>query len=351
VQLRIGILLLAVCLTGVAPQASGRHGDMLAASRSTPVAADTTGACPAGALLCEDFEDSDFAARGWYDGNGGVLSATEHAPGSGHALECAYARGGRVCAGGGPARHLFEPTDSLYFEYWVKYGPGFVGSGKAYHPHEFLFLTNKDGPYIGPAGTHLTTYVEAVAGVPQLALQDMLNVDTRCIRRNDDSFVGCNGDYASYPFGEDRSVAACNLLQGDLDRRDCYQTDASHWYSARAWSAPAGTSLYDSHWHRVAALFRMNSIAGGKGVVDGIMRYWLDGRLVITYDHILYRTAVNADQQFNQLLIAPYIGDGSPVAQTMWIDDLRVLRTGDGGGAAGPRWRLMLPFAGRAGQG
>jgi hypothetical protein len=95
----------------------------------------------------------------------------------------------------------------------------------------------------------------------------------------------------------------------------------------------------------------MNSIAGGKGVVDGIMRYWLDGRLVITYDHILYRTAVNADQQFNQLLIAPYIGDGSPVAQTMWIDDLRVLRTGDGGGAAGPRWRLMLPFAGRAGQG
>ena len=28
--------------------------------------------------------------------------------------------------------------------------------------------------------------------------------------------------------------------------------------------------------------------------------------------------------KFNQLLVAPYIGDGSPVDQTMWVDDLRV---------------------------
>ena len=28
--------------------------------------------------------------------------------------------------------------------------------------------------------------------------------------------------------------------------------------------------------------------------------------------------------QFNQLIIAPYIGDGSPVTQTMWIDNLTV---------------------------
>ena len=292
--------------------------------------------CPTGALLCEDFEDTDFAARGWYDGPRGVVTAAEHAPGSGHAFECTYARGATGCEGGTPARHAFDLTETLYVEYWVKYAPGFVGSGKPYHPHEYVFMTNKDGPYIGPAGTHLTTYVEQLAGRPRLALQDLLNVDTRCILRNDGSFVGCDGDFNSFRFTERRSVAACNGILGDLDQHDCFPTGNGQWYSARVWDAPAGTTLYGGDWHRVAARFGLNSIAGGKGRVDGTLRYWLDGRLVISYDHILYRTGANADQQFNQMLIAPYIGDGSPLRQTMWIDDLRILRDGDGGGDPGP---------------
>jgi hypothetical protein len=28
--------------------------------------------------------------------------------------------------------------------------------------------------------------------------------------------------------------------------------------------------------------------------------------------------------RFNQFVVGPYIGDGSPVAQTFWIDDLLV---------------------------
>jgi hypothetical protein len=28
--------------------------------------------------------------------------------------------------------------------------------------------------------------------------------------------------------------------------------------------------------------------------------------------------------QFDQLVIAPYIGDGSPISQGLWIDDLTV---------------------------
>ncbi|MBK7781765.1 MAG: hypothetical protein IPJ58_13555 [Ardenticatenia bacterium] len=307
----------------------------LAGPRS-PARAAAASPCPAGALLCEDFEDTDFAARGWYDGPRGVVTAAEHAPGSGHAFECTYARGATGCEGGTPARHAFDLTESLYVEYWVKYAPGFVGSGKPYHPHEYVFMTNKDGPYIGPAGTHLTTYVEQLAGRPRLALQDLLNVDTRCILRNDGSFVGCDGDFNSFRFTERRSVAACNGILGDLDQHDCFPTGNGQWYSSRVWDAPAGTTLYGGDWHRVAARFKLNSIAGGKGLVDGTLRYWLDGRLVISYDHILYRTAANADQQFNQLLIAPYIGDGSPLRQTMWIDDLRILRDGDGGGDPGP---------------
>jgi hypothetical protein len=45
---------------------------------------------------------------------------------------------------------------------------------------------------------------------------------------------------------------------------------------------------------------------------------------VIDRRDVLLRTGANASMQFNQFVIAPYIGDGSPVAQSMWIDDLTV---------------------------
>ena len=38
----------------------------------------------------------------------------------------------------------------------------------------------------------------------------------------------------------------------------------------------------------------------------------------------MIRTGEHPDMKFNQFLLAPYIGCGSPVEQTMWIDDLTV---------------------------
>jgi hypothetical protein len=54
------------------------------------------------------------------------------------------------------------------------------------------------------------------------------------------------------------------------------------------------------------------------------VQYWFDRRLVIDRHDVLLRTSANASMQFNQFVIAPYIGDGSPVTQSMWIDDLTV---------------------------
>jgi len=39
---------------------------------------------------------------------------------------------------------------------------------------------------------------------------------------------------------------------------------------------------------------------------------------------VLMRTAQHADMKFNQFIIAPWIGDGSPIDQTFWLDDLVV---------------------------
>jgi hypothetical protein len=65
-------------------------------------------------------------------------------------------------------------------------------------------------------------------------------------------------------------------------------------------------------------------VVNGVGQADGVVQYWFNGTLVIDRHDILFRTGQHPNLQLNQLIIGPYIGDGSPVDQTMWIDNLRV---------------------------
>jgi hypothetical protein len=81
---------------------------------------------------------------------------------------------------------------------------------------------------------------------------------------------------------------------------------------------------YKGNWHLVEAYIKLNSIAGGKGVRDGILRYWYDGALIIDRADVLLRTAAHPAMMFNQFQFAPWIGDGSPADQSFWIDNLIV---------------------------
>jgi hypothetical protein len=45
---------------------------------------------------------------------------------------------------------------------------------------------------------------------------------------------------------------------------------------------------------------------------------------LIDHGNIIMRTGSHPAMRFNQFLIAPYIGDGSPVDQTIWFDGLTV---------------------------
>jgi len=63
---------------------------------------------------------------------------------------------------------------------------------------------------------------------------------------------------------------------------------------------------------------------GGIGQADGIVRYWLNGNLKMEFTNVMFRTGANSTLQFKQFIIGPYIGDGSSVDQTMWVDDLMV---------------------------
>jgi hypothetical protein len=162
----------------------------------------------------------------------------------------------------------------------------------------------------------LTTYIEQTGGTPLIGIQDGLNVDQ--------TKIGVNLTAVT----ESRGVAGCNG-SSDGYPDNCY-SNGSAYTNEKKWKAPAQYftdspgAFYKNDWHFVEAYVKMNSIAAGKGVNDGVVQYWFDGQLIIDRHDVLLRTAVNAAMQFNQFVIAPYIGDGSPVTQSMWIDNLTV---------------------------
>lgn len=276
--------------------------------------ADSVLAADATLLLEEKFEDASFAARGWYDGSGPPLSSVEHIPGSVKSAEYRWRQGATIPTGTGPFRRKFTPSEAVYVSYWVKYSTNYTGSNRPYHPHEFLLLTTKNVDYAGPAYTHLTGYIEQNEGKPMIGLQDGQNVDESRIGQDLTSVT------------ENRSVAGCNgTLADGHTHLDCYTVGANHW-NGKMWRT-ADVKIKNGEWQRVEAYFKLNSIANGKGVPDGQLRYWLDGKLLIESTNVILRTGANADMKWNQFMIAPYIGDGSPVDQAMWVDDLRITTT------------------------
>lgn len=311
--------------------ASPRSGTMTIAGQTFTVnqagASTSTSPPPGTMLFLENFEDGNVASRGWYDNTTVLLSTTEHIPGSTSSIQYTFNQGATTPTAGSALRHTFTPSDSVYLGYWVKYSTNWVGSQKTYHPHEFHFLTTLDGIWSGLSFDHLTTYIEENGGTPLIGIQDGSNIDQTKIgvdltkTTENRGVAGCNGSSDGYP-------------------DNCYLAGSSYvnekkWRAAAQYFTDSPGPNYKSDWHFIEAFVKMNSIVGGKGVNDGVIQYWFDGQLVLDYHDILLRTGANATMQFNQFIIAPYIGDGSPVTQSMWVDNL-VVGTGKPAAPAAP---------------
>lgn len=277
-------------------------------------------------LLVENFDNSNAGARGWYANENPTISTVEKHSGAG-SLQMAWQQGASNPVNGASLRHLFTSTDRVYIRYWVKYSTNFVGSGagQTAHPHEFDLLTDKDDMWIGPSATHMTAIIEhnwaTGSGVPRLGVTDVLNIDETKIgvdltnTTESRAVGGCNGNSDGYPTG-------------------CYSVSQTQHFNEKIWlgaqavlnntpSSPA----YKNNWHKVEVVYQMNSIVGGKGQNDGVVQYWMDGALIINLHNVLLRTGANATMKWNQVSLSPFIGIGSPAAQTVWYDDL-VIATG-----------------------
>src|SRR5690242_4803242 len=281
-----------------------------------------TSAPAAGTLLFqESFEDNSFAARGWYDNTAMAITNTQHVAGSSNALEVHFLPGATQPTWGGSARHLFPSSPTLYISYWVKYSDNWIGSAHTYHPHEFLVLSDLDGDWDGPSNNWMTTYVEQNyqnGGIPRVQLQDNKAI---------------NSTLGTPPFNlvgttEDRSVDGCNGVVEANVVTTCFNMPP--WYNDKEFSAgqvafqPNPGTGYKGNWNHVEAYLQINSISGGVGQADGVVQYWFNGTLMIDRHDVLFRTGARPNINFHQFIIAPWIGDGSPVDQYMWVDNLTV---------------------------
>jgi len=277
---------------------------------------------PGGTLLFqENFENNSIASRGWYDNTSVQLSTTEHVAGSTASAQYHFLAGASTPTSGGSQRHKFTPSNSFYLSYYVKYSTNWVGSGKAYHPHEFYAMSNLDGDFDGPSNAYMTVYVEQNyqnGGKPAMYIQDNKSINTTS-GSLPNNLVGVT---------ENRSTSGCNgISESAWSVVSCF--NAPPWYNAKGMIGPVafqpnpGTG-YKNNWNFVEAYFQLNTIVNGIGRADGVMQYWFNGSLIIDRHDILYRTGAHPTLQFSQFLIAPYIGDGSPVDQSMWVDNLRV---------------------------
>jgi len=270
-----------------------------------------------GTLFQEDFEDSNFSARGWYDGTykTNAITSSQYQNGT-HSYECHFTQGSNYCAGGDPRRMLFTATDSVYVSYWMKLSSNWVGSGTNYHPHIMYLLTDQNGAYDGLAITNVTAYLEVNATKPRIGIQDGTNIDKNnlnvnlCNTSENRAVAGCNGTCDSDPWD---APAGCYDLTGNGDYTN------GKLYTPNA-------NLTTNAWHHIEAYLKMNSISGGKGQKDGIMQMWVDGSQVMNFTDIIYRTNQHPTMKWNQFIMAPYNAPpgGSPADQYFWLDDLTV---------------------------
>jgi len=275
-------------------------------------------------FFSESFDDTNFAGRGWYDGTGGQIDSSNHITGSIASFNCHWIRGGTDCAGGTPHRHLFTASPTVYVSFWMKLGSATVqwqGSGVPYHPHLVQLLTDADNAYIGPNSSLFSALIETSLFKPRIAEADSMAVNVP--QAGPTPGAGPNLLTSATP----HAVAGCNGNQNSSS--SCYACAPPNYPSVGAycnstyWDA-ASPAFINNQWHHVEFYAAMNSTSAGIAHPDGIFKYWVDGNLVINYTNVYLRSGDNPNRKFNQLLLAPYIGVGSPVAQDLWIDNLVV---------------------------
>lgn len=263
-------------------------------------------------LLQEDFTGS---WTGWYDGTAGSIDTTVFSP-FGGAESVRFSWGvGQDQVTGVNRRKLITPTDRAYVQFDWKFGTAGVpwqGSGVSFHPHIVQLMSQPDNDFAGPASSLLNCYLEvgSVSGgnsVLRTVLQDSLRINAAQL---DVDLLGTATNHATGGYNGIQSQATPTLV-------DKFGGNSNYTF----WDTP-GRPILNNTWHRIRAYWQMNTIVSTLPQPDGIMRFWVDNVLVLERTNVYFRTNQHPTMMWDQFIIAPYIGNGSPIAQDMWMDNL-----------------------------
>lgn len=314
----------SLCLSQGDCETAGWYWDGDSCSADTPPSTPeappypTTG-IPLGSLLfSESFEDDNW--DGWEDGTDST--GTEAGGVVGNALKWTWASSATRPTGFSAIRKDFsQSVDEFVVEYLVKYDTGWRGSGAAYHPHLIHIHTTADSQYQSPADAHGSIYLESIADTgspytnyPQVAFQDSQRV---------------NYSLGTPPLDltastEDRSTGQCNTpytVHG-ADVGTCYGSGTDWWSSFQF--LPQDVAIPGGEWVRVTAYIKKNTVSDSVANSDGIVKLWVNDTLTIDSSTVQFFAAENIGTKWSRFLLAPYIGDGSPVEQSVWLDELNV---------------------------
>lgn len=236
-------------------------------------------------LFEETFDNVALGQRGWYDGT--ACRIAEHSLRGKGCIEYEWVHNNQKVQGSSSQRHLFKPVDAIYIRFYLRLSRDWEWSGKNYHPHLTHFLTTENSDYHGPAASHLTLYIEPVAGKLRLAATDIQN--------------------QNMPHG---------LTQGPLRGG----------YNGMLYDSEEELFV-DDQWHCIEAYFRLNTLdtQNDQPNKDGIVKGWFDGKKVIDHRDVILRSTDFPNMMINQFLMAPYFGPGLlNNAQKLWIDELVV---------------------------
>jgi hypothetical protein len=285
------------------------------------------------AILDEDFDDTLDAGWYWDDSadHSDVVTSTGCESGHGNCLRWHWTAGQykpdyKSTGDWVTMRHALETAGEIFIRYRVKFDSGWQGSGESFHPHLILFPSDEDSAYCPLAANILQTYIEFGADAnspytvrPVFGFQDLYRTnDTDC------ATLPTPCDLSSTT--EERSTFECNQPVSPTPTAESCYASGNYWYSAALWKQ-TDFAVTKGVWHQDEIYIKMNTISESVGQADGIYKRWIDGQLVTNYTNMLLRTNEYPDLTWGYIVFAPYFGSppgGSPIEQTMWIDDIEI---------------------------
>jgi hypothetical protein len=266
-------------------------------------------------LFYEGFEDNSFSSRGWYDGSppaGSIVSGGVN----GNCAKFTFSQGQTSPSNWSTIRHAFTASDAFTVVSWWKFPNEWVGSG-----HAFYITSDLDSQYSALANNYLQLYIEEVGLLPSIEIQDTKNVNTsQTILPYGFDFANA-GAYQT----ENRSVNKCNgylTTQSSGDAPVCFSLGGGEYYSSTYWY---GSPAYQKDaWEKDETYFKLNSIVNGKAVANGVIERKVNGETVLYINNAVMRTGQHPSLKVDKFVIAPYIGAGSSVDQSYYIDELSI---------------------------